>query len=358
MKHAYLVLANGQVFEGYRIGADGDALGELVFHTGVVGYVETLTDPGFSGQIVMQTFPLIGNYGVAEEDFDGISAARGYVVRECCDKPSNFRSEYDLDTFLKTRGIVGIAGVDTRELTRILREEGVMNACICDNIPENIGDIAAYTVTGAVAQVSGKTANTFPATGEKRFSVTVIDYGVKRQLIRGLCARGCEVTVVPHDTSAAAILAASPDGVMLSSGPGDPAENTACIAELQKLIGHVPLCGIGLGHQLVALAQGGRTVKLSQGHRGGNQPVKEVHGTRTYITAQNHGYVVLADSLAGVGECTFVNANDGSCEGMTYAGKRCFTVQFDPDTAAGPQSTAFVYDRFIEMMGGNDDAVR
>lgn len=350
---AYLVLQNGAAFEGRRIGAEGNALGELVFTTGMVGYLETLTDPSYAGQIVMQTFPLIGNYGVIPADFEGECAVRGYVVRELCDTPSNFRSEGCLDSWLKEKGIPGICGVDTRQLTRMIREMGTMNAIICDEIPADLSAVADYTVKGVVAQVSVKQPQVYPAAGQTKYRVALLDYGAKRNIIRSLCARGCEVTVFPQDTPAEEILAGHPDGVMLSNGPGDPAENTACIAELKKLIGQVPVFGICLGHQLTALAMGGKTVKLKYGHRGGNQPVREVGGSRTYITSQNHGYAVLSDSLQGVGREIFVNANDGSCEGMEYPGLSCFTVQFHPEACAGPQDTAFLFDRFLSMMGGD-----
>ena len=352
---AYLVLSNGMAFEGRRIGAPGSAVGELVFTTGMVGYLETLTDPSYAGQIVLQTFPLIGNYGVIPADFEGKPALRGYVVRELCDAPSNFRSEGGLDAWLRSQGIPGLMGIDTREVTRVIREEGVMNAVICDEIPADLLPVRDYAVTGVVAEVSRGAREVFPAEGgPQRYRVTLIDYGAKRNIVRSLQRRGCEVTVVPQDTTAEAILAECPDGVMLSNGPGDPAENTACIAELRKLIGRVPVFGICLGHQLAALAMGGQTVKLKYGHRGGNQPVREAGGSRTYITSQNHGYAVVAASLRGVGVETFVNANDGSCEGMAYPGRRCFTVQFHPEACAGPRDTGFLFDRFVRMMGGEE----
>ncbi len=403
MKKGYLVLQDGQVFAGERFGAEADSVGELVFTTGMCGYLETLTDPSYAGQIVTQTFPLIGNYGVIPPDFEGETHVRGYIVRERCDAPSNFRSEGTLDEFLKEKGIPGLCGVDTRRLTRFLRENGVMNAMICDHVPEDLTEIAAFrvenavtevtcaaprtcpaegkqrfrvalldygmkrnilrelqkrscAVTGVVAQVSQKTPAVFPAQGERRRRVTLIDYGAKGNIIRCLQRRGCEVTLVPHDAAAEDILAAAPDGVMLSNGPGDPAENTFEIAQIAKLIGKLPMFGICLGHQLTALALGGQTVKLKYGHRGGNQPVREVGGTRTYITTQNHGYAVVGESLAEIGRELYVNANDGSCEGMEYPGRRCFTVQFHPEACAGPQDMEFLFDRFISMMGGEDRA--
>ena len=351
MDKLYLVLGNGRVFAGAPIGASGETEGELVFTTGMVGYLETLTDPSYAGQIVVQTFPLIGNYGVIPEDFEGVCAAKRYVVRELCDAPSNFRSEGGLDAYLKEKGVVGICGVDTREITRILREEGVMNARICARVPDDLRAIrACQSTAGVVPLVSRKAPEVFPAAGEKKFSVTLVDYGAKENIVRCLQKRGCEVKVVPQDTTAEEILAAKPDGLMLSNGPGDPAENTFCIAQIQKLLGKLPIFGICLGHQLTALAAGGKTMKLKYGHRGGNQPVREVNGTRTYITSQNHGYAVVAESLAGVGKELFRNANDGSCEGMEYPGLRCFTVQFHPEACAGPQDTEFLFDRFIAMM--------
>ena len=356
MEKAYLILSDGRVFPGRRMGAAGQAVGELVFTTGMVGYLETLTDPSYAGQIVMQTFPQIGNYGVIPEDFEGNCAARGYVVRELCDSPSNFRSEYDLDTFLKKEKIPGICGVDTRELTRILREEGVMNAMICDTVPEDLSALRSFSVQGVVAEVSQKEKSIFSAQGKSLHNVVLIDYGAKGNIIRCLQRRGCDVTVVPHDMSAEDILAMQPEGVMLSNGPGDPAENTFEIDQIAKLIGKVPVFGICLGHQLTALALGGKTVKLKYGHRGANQPVKEVGGARTYITTQNHGYAVLSDSLQDVGRELYVNANDGSCEGMEYPGRRCFTVQFHPEACAGPQDMEFLFDRFVAMMGGEGHA--
>lgn len=353
----YLVLSDGTVFEGTAIGADCEAVGELVFTTGMVGYLETLTDPSYAGQIVTQTFPLIGNYGVISADFEGQTAVKGYVVRQLCDSPSNFRSEGDLDTFLKDNHIPGICGVDTRALTRRLREKGTMNAMLCNALPESPEVIAAYSVAGVVAQVSTGEISVHPAAGEEKFRVSLIDYGAKANIVRCLQKRGCTVTVYPHNTPAEVILEANPDGIMLSNGPGDPAENTYAISQIAKLVGRKPVFGICLGHQLAALAMGGQTKKLKYGHRGGNQPVKDVYGGRTYITSQNHGYAVIAESLAGIGREIFVNANDGSNEGMEYPGKCCFTVQFHPEACSGPQDCEFLFDRFCGMMkGGGKDA--
>ena len=356
---AYLVLANGKTFEGERFGAPGDVIAELVFTTGVVGYVETLTDPSYAGQIVIQTFPAVGNYGICPDDFEGAPALEGYVVREYCDDPSNFRSQGTLDAFLKERGIPGLFGVDTREITRILREEGTMNAAIVDELPDDeaaaddlLAHIAAFRVTEPVAHVACAQPEVHPAAGEKHFAVTLVDYGAKMNIIRSLVARGCEVTVVPPTTTAADILAANPDGIMLSNGPGDPKDNVFAIAQIRELIGKVPVFGICLGHQLLALAEGGDTRKLKYGHRGANQPVSETDGPRTYITSQNHGYEVIADSLAGKGVPLFTNANDGSNEGMAYPDDRCFSVQFHPEACGGPFDTQYLFDDFLALMRG------
>ncbi len=373
---AYLVLENGMVFEGRAIGCwpDSDAeaaVGELVFTTGMTGYLETLTDPSYAGQIIMQTFPMIGNYGVISQDFEGKSFAKGYVVHELIDTPSNFRSEGKLDAFLKEQGIPGICGVDTRALTRLIRENGVMNACLYQssefkvqsaNMPGLPERIREYQVKNVVAEVSTKEMLEFGpgsptsaacscAEGET-LHVVLIDYGAKRNIIRCLVKRGCRVTVVPHDTPAEEILALKPDGVMLSNGPGDPAENVFEVQQIAKLVGKLPVFGICLGHQLTALAMGGKTYKLKYGHRGANQPVTD--GKRTWITTQNHGYAVESESMKGTAQLSFRNANDQSCEGLEYPGKRCFTVQFHPEACAGPHDTEFLFDRFLRMMRGEE----
>ena len=351
MKKGYLILQDGQVFEGVRFGAETDTVGELVFTTGMCGYVETLTDPSYAGQIVMQTYPLIGNYGIIREDFEGACCVKGYVVREYCDTPSNFRTDCDLDTYLKEQGVPGLCGVDTRELTRIIREHGVMNAAICDEIPADLTPIKTYAITGVVEAVSCKEPDRYQSEGEERFRVSLLDYGAKRNIVRELQKRGCTVTVLPATTSAEEILAADPDGVMLSNGPGDPAENTYQIEQIRKLLGKVPMFGICLGHQLTALAAGGSTYKLKYGHRGVNQPVRDVEGVRTYITSQNHGYAVDSDTVK-LGKVRFANANDGTCEGIDYPELKAFTVQFHPEACTGPKDTSFLFDRFVELMKG------
>ena len=351
MKKGYLILQDGQVFEGVRFGAETDTVGELVFTTGMCGYVETLTDPSYAGQIVMQTYPLIGNYGIIREDFEGACCVKGYVVREYCDTPSNFRTDCDLDTYLKEQGVPGLCGVDTRELTRIIREHGVMNAAICDEIPADLTPIKTYAITGVVEAVSCKEPDRYQAEGEERFRVSLLDYGAKRNIVRELQKRGCTVTVLPASTSAEDILAADTDGVMLSNGPGDPAENVYQIEQIRKLLGKVPMFGICLGHQLTALAAGGSTYKLKYGHRGVNQPVRDLNGVRTYITSQNHGYAVDGDTVK-LGKVRFVNANDGTCEGIDYPELKAFTVQFHPEACTGPKDTSFLFDRFVDLMKG------
>ena len=353
MKKGYLILQDGRVFEGVRFGAETDTVGELVFTTGMCGYIETLTDPSYAGQIVMQTYPLIGNYGIIREDFEGACCVRGYVVREWCDAPSNFRTDCDLDTFLKEQGVPGLYGVDTRELTRIIREHGVMNAAICDEVPADLTPIETYAVTGVVEAVSCREASVHPAEGEERFRVSLLDYGAKRNIVRELQKRGCTVTVLPATTSAEEILAADPNGVMLSNGPGDPAENVYQIEQIRKLLGKVPMFGICLGHQLTALAAGGSTYKLKYGHRGVNQPVRDMEGVRTYITSQNHGYAVDSDTVK-LGRVRFANANDGTCEGIDYPELKAFTVQFHPEACTGPKDTSFLFDRFVDLMKGGE----
>ena len=352
MKKGYLILANGMVFEGERFGAETDVIGELVFTTGMVGYLETLTDPSYAGQIIMQTFPLIGNYGVIEQDFEGACAALGYVVHENCDAPSNFRSQYALDRFLKDRGIPGLSGIETRDVTRILRDAGTMNAMIASAVPEDLSALKAYRVKNSVASVSTREAGFLSADGEEKYRVALIDYGAKRNIARELAKRGCSVTIFPHDAKAEDVLKMNPDGIMLTNGPGDPADNVEIIAELQKMAGKKPIFGICLGHQLLALAMGAKTGKLPFGHRGANQPVKDLETGRTYITSQNHGYAVLPETLAGVGVLRYVNANDMTCEGVDYPDKRAFTVQFHPEACGGPEDTEFLFDRFISLMEG------
>ena len=353
MRKAYLVLADGSVYEGHGFGAEKTAVGELVFTTGVVGYMETLTDPVYAGQLVLQTFPIIGNYGVMEEDADGACALGGYIVRDWCDAPSNFRSQGDIDSWLKRQGVPGIYGLDTRALTRKIRECGVMNAMICDQVPEDLSDIIAWRSGAQAEKYSCIEPQILPAEGAQKFRAAIIDYGAVHGYAAELQKRGCEVHILPAATAAQEILSGGYDGVLLSDGPGDPAENSACIAEIARMLGKIPMFGVSLGHQLLALAAGARTEKMKYGNRGANQPVKDIAGGRTYITSQNHGYQVVAESVRS-GVLSHVNANDNSCEGMDYPALKAFGVQFQPVSCIGPQDTSFLYDRFISMMGGED----
>ena len=352
-KKAYLLLENGDVYEGLSFGAEKEAVGELVFTTAMTGYLETLTDPSYYGQIVCQTFPLIGNYGVIPSDFESRKPAlTAYIVREWCQQPSNFRCDGVLDTFLKQNEIPGIYGIDTRCLTKTVREYGVMNSKILYREPtdEDLSELKPYRVVNAVSSVTIASPETFTP-DEEKYHVVLMDFGAKDNIRRELVKRGCRVTVVPGDTTAEQILAMSPDGIMLSNGPGDPAENTEIIEQLRIISDKkIPTFGICLGHQLMALAQGAKTEKLKYGHRGANQPATEVKTGRVYITSQNHGYAVVAKTLPENAYESFVNANDGTCEGVTYTDRPCFTVQFHPEACGGPLDTAFLFDRFISMM--------
>lgn len=355
-QEVYICLENGQTFKGYSFGATKEVIGELVFTTGMCGYIETLTDPSYYGQIVMQTFPLIGNYGIINEDKESNKPyVSAYIVREKCDKPSNFRCDEDLDTFLKENDIPGVYGVDTREITKIIRESGVMNAFITTN-PKNADyeKIKKYKIVDAVKSVSAEKTQLIPSDSHK-YNVVLLDFGAKKNIVRELNKRGCNVAVMPYNTKADDILKLGVDGIMLSNGPGDPSENTEIVEELKKLIGKVPMFGICLGHQLLALAMGGKTTKLKYGHRGVNQPVKNLETGRTYISSQNHGYAVVNETIeAAGGKVSYINANDGTCEGVDYEDKKAFSVQFHPEACSGPHDTRFIFDKFIDMMGGKE----
>lgn len=354
---AYVMLENGRVFEGISFGAKGTSFGEIVFTTGLTAYEETLTDPSYFGQIVTQTFPLIGNYGVNDEDYESkTSAVSGYIVREWCNTPSNFRSEGDINEFLKSHNIIGIHSIDTRCLTRIIRESGVMNGVITtENVYEKKDEfmkkIREYKIVNAVKSVTVKEKEYYPAENGK-YNVALFDFGYKFNIRRELVKRGCNVTVLPALTSPEELKKMNPNGIMLSNGPGDPAENTQIINNLREIMTFdIPIFGICLGHQLMALANGARTEKLKYGHRGANQPVVEIETDRTFVTSQNHGYAVVNDSIdPEIGEVSYKNANDGSCEGVRYKNIPCFTVQFHPEACGGPHDTAFLFDKFTDFM--------
>lgn len=351
---AFLILEDGTVFKGMSIGSTREVISEIVFNTSMTGYLEILTDPSYAGQAVAMTYPLIGNYGVCYSDMESLKAwADGYIVREISRTASNFRCEDALEKFLKKNDIPGISGVDTRALAKLLREKGTMNGMITTNENYNLSEILpkikSYSVSGVVGKVTCKTKYTLPGDGLK---VALMDFGSKKNIARSLNKRGCEVTVYPAFTSAEEILKTNPDGIMLSNGPGDPKECVDIISEVKKLYdSDVPIFAICLGHQLMALATGADTHKLKYGHRGANHPVKDLKTGKVYISSQNHGYVVDDDTLdENIVKHAFENVNDNTNEGLEYVGKNIFTVQFHPEACAGPQDTAYLFDRFISMM--------
>ncbi len=354
----YLVLENGKIFKGERFGASGDVTAEVVFTTGMTGYLETLSDPSYWGQMVVQTFPLIGNYGVIPADFEsGGIGPKAYIVKHWCQEPSNFRSEGDLDTFFQEKNVVGLSGIDTRTLTKIIRERGVMNGIITDE-PEKV-DLEAlkrYRVTGAVKAVSTAERYVEKPEGETKKRVALLDFGLKKNIWRELTRRGAEVVICPCNTTAKELQALKLDGIMLSNGPGDPAENLEIVENLKEICKlNIPMFGICLGHQLLALAHGCKTEKLKYGHRGGNQPVKNLETDRVYITSQNHGYAVVSESIdPKTGSELFVNVNDNTCEGIRYLDCPAFTTQFHPEACAGPRDTMELFDTFFEMMDGKN----
>lgn len=393
---AFLILEDGTVFEGTHIGADKEVISEIVFNTSMAGYLEVLTDPSYAGQAVCMTYPLIGNYGICKDDMESRKPwPDGFIVRELSRNYSNFRADISIQQFLEENGVPGIAGIDTRALTKILREKGTMNGMITTNENYNFDEILprlkAYT-TGKVVEkvtcdhvyeVKGSQSLTengaisgsakFDAAAfaqgvrEKKPSlvkelngkgkkVALLDLGTKANIAYSLKSRGCDVTIYPAQTKAEEIIAAAPDGIMLSNGPGDPKECTEIIAEIRKLYDtDIPIFAICLGHQLMALATGADTYKMKYGHRGGNHPVKDLATGRVYISSQNHGYVVDMDKLdPKVATPAFINVNDGTNEGLNYTGKKIFTVQFHPEACCGPQDSGYLFDRFIHMMEVNE----
>ena len=373
---AFLILEDGTVFEGRGIGSDQEVISEIVFNTSMTGYLEVLTDPSYAGQAVVMTYPLIGNYGICYSDMESAKVwPDGYIVREIARTPSNFRSQAGIEELLKHHGIPGICGIDTRALTKILRERGTMNGMITRREDYDLGEVIRalkeYRVTKVVEKVTCAekyvlTPEEFvPADLEKalgvekpsgdpsrRYRVALMDFGTKKNIGHSLVKRGCEVTVYPAGTKAEEILADRPDGIMLSNGPGDPAECVDIIKEIKKLYdSDVPIFAICLGHQLMALANGFETSKMKYGHRGANHPVKDLATGRVYLSSQNHGYMVTQESVdSSVAEVSFMNANDKTIEGLRYKNKKVFTVQFHPEACAGPQDTGFLFDRFITMM--------
>ena len=383
---AFLILEDGSVFQGKSIGAAKEVISEIVFNTSMAGYLEVLTDPSYAGQAVCMTYPLIGNYGICMDDMESEQPwLDGFIVRELSRKPSNFRSDMSIQDFLVKYDIPGIEGIDTRALTKLLRDKGTMNGMITTNEQYDLENVLQrlkeYKVTGVVRKVSCKEKYTVSGaksleengpvtgsavyTGEKEMvpslvkelngagkKVALLDFGEKRNIVRSLQKRGCDVTVYPAGTTAEEILSDKPDGIMLSNGPGDPKECVEIIEELKKLYAsEVPIFAICLGHQLLALAMGADTYKMKYGHRGGNHPVKDLMTGRVYISSQNHGYVVDAEHMdSKVAVPAFVNVNDGTNEGLSYQGKKIFTVQFHPEACPGPQDSGYLFDRFISMM--------
>ena len=389
---AFLILEDGTVFEGIHIGADREVVSEIVFNTSMAGYLEVLTDPSYAGQAVCMTYPLIGNYGICMDDMESKKPwPDGFIVRELSRNFSNFRADFSIQQFLEENNVPGIAGIDTRALTKILREKGTMNGMITTNEQykqdEIVSRLKAYTTGKVVEKVTCKEKYELRGTqdlsengalsGSAKFvpedykagkrekkpslvrklngagkKVALLDLGMKDNIAYSLKTRGCDVTVYPATTPAAEIIAANPNGIMLSNGPGDPKECTSIIAEIKKLYHtNIPIFAICLGHQLMALATGADTYKMKYGHRGGNHPVKDLATGRVYISSQNHGYVVDMDKLdSKVATPAFVNVNDGTNEGLSYTGKNIFTVQFHPEACCGPQDSGYLFDRFIDMM--------
>lgn len=350
---AVLALEDGTIFIGESIGAKGTSIGEVVFSTNMTGYQELLTDPSFVGQIVALTYPIVGSYGINTDDAQSEKIhLKGFIVRELCHEPSNFRCEGTLNDYLKDNHIVGIQGIDTRALTRIIRDKGTMNAIISTESDFELNNwiekVREHRLDNPVELVTSKEVKHFEGAGKK---VAIIDYGVKRSIVKCLQMRNCEVFIFPANTKAEDILAIDPDGILLSNGPGNPKDCTNQVQIIKELIGKKPIFGICLGHLLVALAHGFDTVKLKHGHHGGNYPVKDVRSDRTYITSQGHNYVVVAQSLdIKKAQVSHKNINDETIEGIEYIDSPTFTVQFRPDASPGPRDTEFLFDRFIELM--------
>ena len=354
MDTAYLVLENGSVFEGQAFGFMGETLGELVFTTGMSGFLETLTDPANYGQIVLQTFPLVGSYGVIPSDFESEEVqVKAYIVREWCQEPSNFRSEGSLDIFLREKKIPGLCGIDTRALTREIRSHGVMNAMISrkkDLTADEMARLKAHKITGAVEATSVKEPST-AKNGNAVQKVALWDFGAPAKIRQELLKRSCEVITVPYSYTAEQIAALAPDGVVLGDGPGNPADNADIIAEIKAFAQKkIPTLGIGLGHQMLAISQGAKTQALPHGHRGSNHPVCEEKTGRLFVTAQNHGYVVSGESIADA-EMSYINQNDGTCEGIAYKSIPAISVQFHPAAHIGINAPESPYDTFVNMMG-------
>ncbi|WP_100011024.1 carbamoyl phosphate synthase small subunit [Lentibacillus sediminis] len=352
MSKRQIVLEDGTVLIGNGFGSEKDALGEVVFNTGMTGYQEILSDPSYCGQIVMMTYPLIGNYGINRDDFETVNPfIHGMIVKEVCDAPSNFRKEESLDTYLKNNSIPGISGVDTRKLTKIIRKHGTMKAAIT-SLEHRAEEVLEYIKNkplkrDQVSHVSTVKPYVVPGRGKR---IVVVDFGMKHGILRELTKRSCHITVVPYNCSAEEILRLKPDGLMLTNGPGDPKDVPEAIEMIQNILGKIPLFGICLGHQLLALAAGADTDKMKFGHRGSNHPVADLSRDKTFMTSQNHSYAVKATSLVGTElAVTQVALNDRSVEGIRHKIHPAYSVQYHPESAPGPEDTSFLFDEFLNM---------
>ncbi|TMW73149.1 carbamoyl phosphate synthase small subunit [Alteribacter natronophilus] len=360
MNARWLVLENGEVFKGKAIGSERLLSGEVVFNTSMTGYQEMMSDPSYCGQILTLTYPLIGNYGINRDDFESITPyINGLIVKKASVHPSHFRSRFTLHEWLKTNGIPGLTGIDTRKLTRMIRESGTMKGAFCDS-EELIGETAERLKNtdfprSQVKHVSTKTRYVTPAAGRR---IVLIDYGAKKGIVKDLNAFGFEVIVVPFNSTSAEVLSLSPDGVMLSNGPGDPQDIPEAVETVRELLGHVPIFGICLGHQLLALAAGAGTEKMRFGHRGGNHPVKDLRTGKVAITSQNHGYTVNPVSVEQTDlEITHVNVNDRSVEGLRHTLVPAFSVQYHPEASPGPEDAKDLFMEFKRMVESNQSAV-
>ncbi|MBI2411613.1 MAG: glutamine-hydrolyzing carbamoyl-phosphate synthase small subunit [Deltaproteobacteria bacterium] len=369
MRKAILALADGTVFEGTAFGAQGETTGEVVFNTSMMGYQEVLTDPSYNGQLVCMTYSQQGNYGINEEDIESVNPwVEGFIVKEACMYPSNWRSTDSLMGYLARHGIVGISGIDTRALTRIIRDKGAMQAVISTTDPDykrlvekarasrglvGVDLVKAVTCKGPYRweEELWRIGRGYPhGTATKRFKVVAYDFGIKRNILRNLAEAGCDVAVVPASTPAESVLQSNPDGIFLSNGPGDPSAVTYAKKNVEKLIGKKPIFGICLGHQILSLALGGRTFKMKFGHRGGNQPVQDLTTGKVEITSQNHGFAVDSESLFGIVDITHINLNDRTVEGLAHKELPLFSVQYHPEASPGPHDSQYLFKRFVDMM--------
>ena len=365
---AILALEDGTIFEGESLGAAGRTYGEVVFNTGMTGYQEILTDPSYAGQIVALTYPLIGNYGINPDDFESRAVqVEGFIVREAAEIPSNWRASQSLDAFLRERGIVGIKGVDTRALTRALRVRGVMMGAITtEETPsqalERLRSSPSYAEADFVKKVTTETPYRWSVGREDsptkamkseppRFRISLLDCGVKYNILRSLARLGCETTVYPCTATAAELLRENPDGIMLSPGPGDPARLDYVVNTVRDLVGKKPILGVCLGNQILGCAFGSRTFKLKFGHRGSNHPVKDLETGRVYITSQNHGYAIDPDGLKNGMEVAHINLNDGTVEGLKHRELPIFSIQYHPEASPGPMDSAYFFRKFVDRLG-------